>query len=29
MLPKRFQNLERGTLVSDIKQLKILLGERE
>lgn len=29
MLPKRFQNLDRSTLVSDIKQLKILLGERE
>jgi SpoVK/Ycf46/Vps4 family AAA+-type ATPase len=29
MLPKRFQNLERGTLVSDIRQLKILTGERE
>jgi ATP-dependent Zn protease len=29
MLPKRFQNLERSRLVSDIKQLKILLGERE
>jgi hypothetical protein len=29
MLPKRFQNLDRGGLVSDIKQLKILTGERE
>jgi ATP-dependent Zn protease len=29
MLPKRFQNLERGRLVSDIQQLKILLGERQ
>jgi ATP-dependent Zn protease len=29
MLPKRFQNLDRGTLVSDIKQLKILTGERD
>jgi SpoVK/Ycf46/Vps4 family AAA+-type ATPase len=29
MVPKRFQNLERGRLVSEIKQLKVLLGERE
>jgi ATP-dependent Zn protease len=29
MLPKRFQNLDRSTLVLDIKQLKILLGERD
>ncbi|MBN2443307.1 MAG: ATP-binding protein [Spirochaetales bacterium] len=28
MVPKRFQNLERGKLVSEIKQLKILLGEK-
>jgi hypothetical protein len=27
MVPKRFQNLDRGKLISDIKQLKILLGE--
>ena len=29
MVPKRFQNLDRARLVNDIKQLKILLGERE
>ncbi len=29
MVPKRFQNLERGKLISEIKQLKILLAERE
>jgi hypothetical protein len=29
MLAKRFQNLGRGKLVSDIQQLKILLGKRE
>jgi len=29
MLPKRFQNLERTRLVQDIRQLKVLLGERE
>ncbi|MBN2532071.1 MAG: ATP-binding protein [Spirochaetales bacterium] len=28
MVPKRFQNMERGKLVSEIKQLKILLGEK-
>jgi len=27
MVPQRFQNLDRGKIVSDIKQLKILLGE--
>ncbi len=27
MVPGRFQNLDRGKIVSDIKQLKILLGE--
>ncbi len=29
MVPKRFQNLERDRLVSEIQQLKVLLGERE
>ncbi len=29
MVPKRFQNMDRGTLVSEIRQLKTLLGERE
>ncbi len=29
MVPKRFQNLDRGKIVSDIRQLKTLLGERE
>ena len=29
MVPKRFQNLDRTRLVTEIKQLKILLGERE
>lgn len=29
MVPKRFQNLDRSKLVAEIKQLKILLGERE
>jgi SpoVK/Ycf46/Vps4 family AAA+-type ATPase len=29
MVPKRFQNLDRGKLVSDIRDLKTLLGERE
>ncbi len=29
MIPKRFQNLERGRLVSEIQQLKVLMGERE
>ena len=29
MVPRRFQNLDRSRLVSDIKQLKILLGERD
>jgi len=29
MLPKRFQNLNRDKLVEDIKQLKMLVGERE
>jgi SpoVK/Ycf46/Vps4 family AAA+-type ATPase len=29
MVPKKFQNLDRGKLISDIKQLKILLGEKE
>jgi len=29
MVPKRFQNLERGALVEEIKQLKTMLGERE
>ncbi len=29
MVPKRFQNLDRGKIVSDISQLKTLLGERE
>jgi SpoVK/Ycf46/Vps4 family AAA+-type ATPase len=29
MVPKRFQNLDSTRLVSEIKQLKILLGERE
>lgn len=28
MVPKRFQNLDKGKLVNDITQLKILLGER-
>lgn len=28
MVPKRFQNLDRGKLVSEIKQLKVLLGEK-
>ncbi|RKX85894.1 MAG: AAA family ATPase [Spirochaetes bacterium] len=28
MVPKRFKNLDRGKLVTDIKQLKVLLGER-
>ncbi len=28
MVPRRFQNLDRPKLVSEIKQLKILLGER-
>ncbi|MBN1412003.1 MAG: ATP-binding protein [Spirochaetales bacterium] len=27
MVPKRFQNLDRNKLVSDIRQLKVLLGE--
>ena len=27
MVPKRFRNLDRGRLVSDIQQLKVLLGE--
>jgi len=27
MVPKRFRNLDRGKLVSDIQQLKVLLGE--
>jgi SpoVK/Ycf46/Vps4 family AAA+-type ATPase len=29
MVPKRFQNLDRTRLVNEIKQLKILLGERD
>jgi hypothetical protein len=29
MVPKRFQDLDRATIVSEIKQLKILLGERD
>ncbi len=29
MIPKRFQNLDRTRLVTEIKQLKILLGERD
>ncbi len=29
MVPKRFQNLDRGKLVADISQLKTLLGEHE
>ena len=29
MVPRRFQNLDRSRLVSEIKQLKILLGERD
>jgi ATP-dependent 26S proteasome regulatory subunit len=29
MVPKRFQNLDRGKIVSDIRTLKTLLGERE
>lgn len=29
MVPKRFQNLERTKLISEIKDLKTLLGERE
>jgi AAA+ superfamily predicted ATPase len=29
MVPRRFQNLDRGKIVSDISQLKTLLGERE
>jgi SpoVK/Ycf46/Vps4 family AAA+-type ATPase len=29
MLPKRFRDLERVKLVEDIRQLKVLLGERE
>jgi SpoVK/Ycf46/Vps4 family AAA+-type ATPase len=29
MLPRRFQNLDRDKLVSDIRKLKVLLGERE
>jgi SpoVK/Ycf46/Vps4 family AAA+-type ATPase len=29
MIPKRFQNLERARLVSEIQQLKVLMGERE
>ncbi len=29
MVPRRFQNLDRAKIVSDIRQLKTLLGERE
>lgn len=29
MVPKKFQNLERGKIISEIKQLKTLLGEYE
>jgi SpoVK/Ycf46/Vps4 family AAA+-type ATPase len=29
MVPRRFQNLDRGKLISEIKQLKMLLGENE
>jgi SpoVK/Ycf46/Vps4 family AAA+-type ATPase len=29
MIPKRFQNLDRAKVISDIKQLKVLLGEHE
>ena len=29
MLPRRFQNLDRDKLVTDIRKLKVLLGERE
>ena len=28
MIPKRFQNMERARLVSEIQQLKVLMGER-
>jgi len=29
MVPERFQNLDRGKIISEIKQLKVLLGERD
>jgi len=29
MIPKRFQDLDRGNLVTEIKTLKTLLGERD
>lgn len=29
MVPKKFRNMERGRLISEIQQLKTLLGERE
>ena len=29
MVPKRFQNLDRQKIISEIKQLKVLLGERD
>ncbi|HUT64814.1 MAG TPA: AAA family ATPase, partial [Spirochaetota bacterium] len=29
MIPKRFQEMDRGNLVTEIKTLKMLLGERE
>jgi len=29
MVPKRFRNLDRGKLVAEIRELKVLLGERE
>jgi len=29
MVPKRFRNLDRGKLVTEIRELKVLLGERE
>lgn len=29
MVPKRFRNLDRGKLIAEIRELKVLLGERE
>jgi hypothetical protein len=29
MIPRQFQNLDRQKVISDIKQLKVLLGERD
>ncbi len=29
MVPKRFRNLDRGKLIDEIRELKVLLGERE